>query len=425
MRGGIADQQLRQALALAIVKQRRDSKWRAKAEGLEERLAALTQRARELEQATEAHPLEALAELQQGDGEAQGSRQPTASAQLLLWEQASLQLPPELQRFCCRDLQRYLLRKELHTGGATAGPAAGAARQAPDHYAALCSALARSPLQAALEAVDDILELVAAAAARGAAAGDNRGEGGAAAGQPALSEAHGRCLAQAAQTIAALVGSPAAVRGEGDVQSVQHFLDCLLRVACQRVEGDPAGDPAAAAAATPAAAAQAAPDPQIPVVGQSLPAVARALLGLLTRYPSTGMLALGGTAAAARGCMHSLVCAVTGERLTAPGQPAASGPGQGGEEAEAAEDGDEATLHLRFQYIASVLQAQLRALPHWAAELGGCDDAWLNGIAGEIMAAADTCKIVSLSHPATVRQAQRLSALLVSALHQIAAAAGP
>lgn len=44
----------------------------------------------------------------------------------------------------------------------------------------------------------------------------------------------------------------------------------------------------------------------------------------------------------------------------------------------------------------------------------------MQGVAVAIMATSDACKLVSLSHPATARQMQRVSTQLVTALHHIA-----
>ena len=401
----VAGPSLKFALAVAIVSKRRQN---AALEEQEQRVAELQ---RELEAAKAlgalaapqcpVHLLAHTFEQQQAPpSQTQQPSQPCALESQLaclgMWAHAGATLGH--QHFMA-VLQRYLLSKDA---AATASSGGGHAATAP-----AASLLDRTPIMAALELLADVLAATKTPAAR--ASGRGGGDTWAAAVSQAVEQACG-CLA-------VIAGQPGAACWPQDFEALQAFASNLLEVAVPPLAPQqpgglltasaaniqhshvPAAGPAPAGAGAkwrqPSSTSQ--PPPPDPPAERppEQHELAQRMLGLLSQWPSTGMVVLGCAAVAAQATMARLVQAVTGEPLAlapslSPSQPPASQQSAGAAAAaaaSAAEAGadDERCLVQAFGLVqAQLLQQGLKALPGWMAELGACDDDFMQARAGVV-----------------------------------------
>ncbi|GAB4814264.1 hypothetical protein N2152v2_001310 [Parachlorella kessleri] len=399
---------LRQALAVAIVQRRRQDaeaqKWTHEVKELEEEISQLRQSPAKEE------PLQLLGRLADSALEVADEQAVIDLSSAELWHQALATLSAH-QQFL-NTLQRYLLSKELKERPA-ANPLPGV--------------LGRTPLQAALELISDLLE---AHKEQSPAAGV-----GAAASSTTLTEAHGRVLLQATGCLAALVRQAAGLMSQEDGLCLGPFFGYIVAAACHVSRHEAATTDGSPSLGTPDQQQVQPPsqerhsDAAAIDLTKSTAAVALQLVSALCSSAGTGLVLLGAAASAAEQYVHSLVAEVTGEHLAFP--PSAlhsldsASEGHHPEEHRQLGDstivlGEEALAHAVVQ-VAGVLHTALPLLAAWAAEVGGCDEAFMSGVASAIMSAKDACKLIAITHSSIARLMQRVAAQLVNALSQLAA----
>lgn len=373
------------ALAVAVVQRRRYEaeiqRLRKQLEVLQQEMAGLHFAAKENDTlCTQSHLLSALLEPQPtaASPPVDAAKQESPLQNLLYWQRATELLPPELQGFLGR-LQRYLVLKEARE---KTGKPAGAILQ-------------RTPLCALLEGISDVMEH----------------------SMDTTDDSLAAPLEQCIACLAALSAQPTQAFAATDADSLQHFIAWLLNLLCNPAPAEEGAHGSAGEAAGDAPeqhlldtqnANTTGATSNLEAAGSTLENLVLQVLHHLSSGPGTGLVLLACTTEAVLADLQALAAVITGELGTGTPPPAAAATGEG----------NELALLQAVSRLMPLLHTCLRSLPAWTAEVVPADD-FICSVAAAVWGSSEACKPIALTHGVIARQAQRATALLMTALQQM------
>jgi hypothetical protein len=398
---------LKQALALAIVRNRREN---AHIKQLESRISQLQG---QLEQATERQNISDIFAVFKEDAVLGGKDGCSADTDTLnelqsqlhvacLWEAAAQALPADSQQLLLA-LQRYLLHKESCCSNT-------------EVKLPTALLLQHTPLSAVAKLLADAVEaqqglLLAQKSQQQGSSGD-------------LSQQQSPVplpqLALAVRTISLLLHLPANATMASDRHGLEGLCAHLISIAFDPHSSAACEQPANSAAPWQqqqaqheqhsAAGVHAASSAAAAAPAEAPSELAEQILAWLFEWPATGFVLLACSTAMLQSGLYHFV------QLVAAG--ADGGTGRHVPAVHAAEQEEEEAVLSTLCQISMLVQQGLRLLPGWVGQQNGSGDE-INAMAHCIEQASELCKIVALTHRGLARQVQRAAALFVAALHQI------